>query len=457
MQASILSRLVFALRHQWLIVTLIVIAGVAAALFLATSAHPKYTATTSILMVAGSADEATSQEMTTSTKPLLSADLPSLATGATVLSRLRNALKETTPLETLRARIRAKVSSESTIMQVDYTAKAPDKAVDGANKLGTEIIRFYRELATTRFDSLIGDLNSQLAARRSELARLDGELADTSRQYPFIDVKQPGSSDYGSQSVYQRLISLRAARDDLQVSLQGDTATAKASNKLIDNSVPLAIRDLVQSDLVFTHQQEQYAKDVAEYKRLSAYGSDRYPGLVELRRTVMREAISVQQARQRAASAALAGNSAYASALDARTRAQIQVSSDAAKVAAEDKTLNLLQAQISRKGIATYVARIRRDHDNSEAAYSILAGRLAKAIADRAEAASTGSVIVLDRARFASTSAAISGSIAAGAILFLSIWLALTAAMVIDGSQERFRYNVTIEKVYGAPVIGSVA
>src|ERR1035441_9355367 len=130
MQASILSRLVFAFRHQWLVVALIVTAGVAVALFLAMSAHPKYTATTSILMVAGSADEATSQQVTTSTKPLLSTDLPSLATGATVLSRLRNTLKETTPLETLRARIHAKVSSESTIMQVDYTAKTSDKAVE---------------------------------------------------------------------------------------------------------------------------------------------------------------------------------------------------------------------------------------------------------------------------------------------------------------------------------------
>jgi capsular polysaccharide biosynthesis protein len=458
MQTPLFLRIIAAVRHQWLIVLVIIALGVLAAAAAALSSHPKYTATTSVLMVAGSAEAPNSQELATSTKPLLSTDLPSLATGATVLNRLRADIGEAaTPLESVRSRVRAKVNSDSTIMQVEYTGKTSDKAIRGANLLGNEITAFYRELATTRFDSLISDFKAQLTSRRSELARLDGEIADISKTYPYIDVKSPGSSDYGTQSVYQRLISLRTERDELQASLQADLAGAAATHQLIANAKPEAMRDVIQSDTTYARVKEQYSKDLAEFNRLSAFGSQRYPGLIELRRTVSEEAKTVEAARRRAASIGPASNNGYLAALDAQTRADGQVSSDRAKVDAESRALSMLELQIGRRSIATDVARIRRDHDNSEAAYSIIASRLAKSIADRAEAASTGSVVVLERARFASKSSLGGGSIAAVALLFLSVWLALTIALMVDSSQEWFHNSRTIETVYGAPVIGSLA
>jgi capsular polysaccharide biosynthesis protein len=405
------------------------------AVFVALSSHPKYSAATTVLMVADSSDPSATQTSTTTARPVASNDLPAIATGAVVLSRLRSDLHESVSLEALRSRISAKTTPDSNIMNVDFTAKSAEQALAGANWLGAEITRAYQELATARFDSLIADFNSQLSARRLELAQLDGRLGEI---------------------VYQHLIALRAQRDELQANLSADAALARSTDRLVSNVTSLATKEVVQSDPVYAHVVDQYAKDEAELKRLSAYGSERYPGLIELRHTVAREAQIVEAAKHQATQGGLVSNSSYVAALDGRTRSQGQVSSDQAKIDAVQSEMDALQKQLGRKGIAATAVQLHRDHDNAEASYAIIASRLANAIADRAQAASTGSVVVLDRAQFASRSMVGSGTIAGLAIAFLSVWLALTLAVTLDNTDERFRDRVTIETVYGAPVIGSV-
>jgi capsular polysaccharide biosynthesis protein len=456
MQKSLFSRVITAVRHHSLIVAVIIGAGCLAALLAAMSSHPKYAAVTSVLMVAGSSDAPGTEAVATPKRPLLPADLPSLAAAATVLGRVRADIGETAPVEAMRSRIKAKVSAESTIMTVEYTAATPQKAIAGANALGDEITRFYRDLATTRFDSLISDLKTQLRARRLELLKFDGELADISKRYPYIDVKTPGSAEYSAGSVYQRLIALRTERDELEATLHADAAIAGSTGRLVANAKPIAMREVLQNDPVYARVREQYAKDLAELKRVSAYGSDRYPGLVELRRTVAHDAAAVAAAQRQAERQGPAADLTYGQALDARTRAQGQVASDEAKLAEESLLLDQLHDQIGRRSIATEAAQLRRDHDNAEAAYAIIASRLANSIGDRAEAASTGSLVVLERAQFASQSSVGVAWIVAVCLVCLSVWMALTVALMIDGSQQWFNENETIETVYGAPVIGSV-
>jgi capsular polysaccharide biosynthesis protein len=451
----VFPRLISAVRRQWLIVAVVVSVGLLFAVTVKMKSPAHYTATTSVLMVVGSKAATTDQESTTLSKPLLSTDLPALATSTTVLGRVAADLNESVPLQTIRGRVQAKIGSDSTIMKIDYTSRTPESAIDGANDLGLEITKLYRQLATARFDSLISDLNSQLDSRRSELTRLDERLADVSTTYPYIDVKSQGSFD-SAQSVFQRLIILQAARDESKATVAADATAVHASEKMIENITPLAERDLQQSDPVYSKQMEQYSRDVADLRRLSSHGSDNYPGLDELRHTVKREQQNVQDARSHLLRAGLKGDPSYAAALDANTKAQGQLESDIARARAQVQIFASLQSQIGSSGVATYAARLRRDHDNAEAAYTIIAGRLAQSIADRAEAASTGSVIVLDRAQFASRSSVGSGAIAAGAIMFLAIWLAITAAFMIDGSYETFRENPTVERIYRAPVIGNV-
>jgi capsular polysaccharide biosynthesis protein len=455
MKTPLFARVLTAVRQQRLVVLCIFVAGVVAAALALTSSHPKYTATAKVLMVPTSSDTSSGKSQSSST-PLLSADLPALATDPTVLARVSQLLGSTSSVDELRSHIGAKASPDSSIMPVQFTDRRPDVAIRSANALSDEIVRFYREIATSRFDSLIADFNSQLATRRTELAKLDGELASAAKSYPYIDVSASGESGGGTGSVYGRLVAIRAERDALQATTNADAAAARATSRLISNAAPLARRDVINSDTAYLNVRDQYAKDFAALEKLSAFGNDRYPGIVELRATVVREAWMVDSARRHAASAGPTSNATYVEALDAQVRAEALYASDRAKLQAQDDQLDRLHAQIGQGSIATAVARVRRDHGSAEAAYAIIAARLAKSIADRSEAASTGSVIVLARATSASQAASPSGMVVALGILFLTVWLALTLAVMIDGAQEWFRDPQTVEAVYGTNLIGSI-
>jgi uncharacterized protein involved in exopolysaccharide biosynthesis len=458
MKTSLLARVATATRRQWILVACILSVGGLAALGALLFIHPKYTATTSVVMVPQSSATSSLLSISASgTEPLRAADLPLLATDPTVLERLRGDIGETASVEKLRLRVRAKVSPDSAIMPVEYTAGSPEKAVRGANALAEEIVRFYRGVATSRFDSLIADFTAQLVTRRAELSVLDGQLASAARQYPYIDVNVPGAPAVPASSVYGHLIELRSERDTLSGAMEADAAAARATSRLIDDAAPLAERDIVNNDSAYRNLLEQFAKDFSTLQKLRAFGSDRYPGIVELRATVRREEAMTASERRQAASAGPASNPVYVAALDARVKADAQYSSDRARVRTANDQLERLNAQIGEGRIATGVARIRRDRGAVEAAYSAIAERLAKAIADRAEAASTGSVIILDRARFAPPVVFASGAFFALGILFLSVWSALTLAVMIDGTYEQFDDADTVELVYGSKLIGSIA
>jgi hypothetical protein len=171
---------------------------------------------------------------------------------------------------------------------------------------------------------------------------------------------------------------------------------------------------------------------------------------------VAREGRQVDAALRQAARISPATDPSYASALDAVTKADAQVAADEAKVNEDSNALLALHAQIGRSSIATTAARLRRDHDNAEAAYAIIAGRLANSFADRAEAASTGSLVTLESAQFAAKTSTANTQAAAFGLVALSIWLAITIALMIENNDEWFTDDHTIETVYGAPVIGSL-
>jgi capsular polysaccharide biosynthesis protein len=141
-------------------------------------------------------------------------------------------------------------------------------------------------------------------------------------------------------------------------------------------------------------------------------------------------------------------------ALDAQVKAHALLASDQAKLKAIEGELSTLHDQIGAGSIALNVARIRRDRDNAEAAYTTIATRLATVIADRAEAASVGSVVVIDRAQVAQKSSM--ATMVAIGILVLALWLAVTLAVMLENAGRRFRDEVAVESIYGTPVIGKI-
>jgi len=450
-----LASMFAAVRAQRVLVGVIVGLGIILGLGAVRFVPAKYHAVATVLMVAEPPDSQNRLVPSSATKPLLSADLPSLATSASVLTRFSSDIGATGPLDKLRSRIHARATLDSNILPVEFTAGSASDAMRGANALADEIVRGYRDLATRRFDSLIRDLQGQMAARRAQLQRLDQQLETAARSYPYIDVNSAGGTS-DTSSVYGHLIALRTERDELRATMRGDAAAATETMRLVRDAEPPALRDIVENDSVYRSLRDQYAKDLASLEHLEAFGSERYPGVIEMRDVVSREAAGVAAARIRAAKAGPSANASYAQALDAEARASVQLAGDRAKLAALDEELDGVDGAATRSGVATDVALVRRDRQNLEVAYATLADRLAKTVADRAEAASTGSVVVMDHARFAERAIWTGGVvIAAGAVVF-SVWLALTLAIALDGSRQGFGSPTVVESVYGAPVLGSV-
>jgi len=87
--------------------------------------------------------------------------------------------------------------------------------------------------------------------------------------------------------------------------------------------------------------------------------------------------------------------------------------------------------------------------------YTALAGRRANALADRAEASSLGSIVVLDRAIKADTQLASGRTRVAVVALTLIIALALGTAFLVESLDPRIRRAEDIEELYGIPVVGT--
>jgi uncharacterized protein involved in exopolysaccharide biosynthesis len=441
-----------ALYNQRRIVAIVIVVGLILTAAIIALTKAQYSATATILMVAEPPESRNSQVPVTATKPLLAGDLPTLVTSETVLARFRQDIDENITFDALRKRIRARVGSESNIMPVQYTGSSPGAAVRGANSLADEVAVFYRELATQRFDSLIADLQRQTSEHARKLARLDGDLQTAAQKYPYIDV-----SPTVEHSVYQRLIALRSQRDELLSTIGGDKAAAKGARRLISNAQAPAMRDIIENDAAYRSLRDQYLHDSAQLKRLQSRYTGTYPEVQDLQQVVAREQAELAQLLARATAAGPAANLTYAAARDATSKADAQLRSDISRVEILNAQINDLNDQISKGGIAAQVARIRRDRDNEQSAYSTLAARLAATVADRSEAASTGSVTVIDHARFASRAVWTTSTYLATAVAFLTIWAAVSLALLLESKKERSGETEDIIRgIYDAPLLGSV-
>jgi capsular polysaccharide biosynthesis protein len=87
--------------------------------------------------------------------------------------------------------------------------------------------------------------------------------------------------------------------------------------------------------------------------------------------------------------------------------------------------------------------------------YEAVATRRANALANRAEASSSGSVVVLDRAIKADTQLAGGRTRAAFMSLLLVLAFALGAAFLVDYLDPRISRPEDIEQLYGIPVVST--
>jgi capsular polysaccharide biosynthesis protein len=449
--ASTFFEVATVLRRQAGVVAVIVASGLALAAAAFFLSHTHYTATSTMLMVSEAPAYDAQHASLLTAKPLQAIDMASLVTSDTVLLHLRRQLGEDISLDKISKRLRAKSNGESTVMPIQYTDISKRGAIRGANLVASDVSAFYRNLATQRIDTLIDDLSRQTKTHSRALEKLDAQLQATAREYPYIDTK--ADDEY---SIYVRMITLGVMRDNVTAMVAADESGLRASAGYLENTRPVALRDVTESDPLYNNIRAAYGKDAAQLQRVQSFGSENYPGLPELKDMVSQDRTALGVAKHAAASPGPDSNAAYATARDNVTRAQAVLASDRSKKTEFDRELSQMGSQLSAGGIGIKVARIRRHRDREENLYTTLELRLMQAIGDRAEAAAESSLIVMDPAQNANVAIWSTGLFAAIGILLLSLWLAFTLAMERDRADRRFRTADDIESAYNSPVIGAL-
>jgi capsular polysaccharide biosynthesis protein len=385
--------------------------------------------------------------VSTETSPFVITDLSSIATSATVLDRFRKSIGSHLRLDKLKKKIKAKVPLNSNIMYIDYVGDSEQSAIDGANALAEDTTKFYRQIASSRFDSLISDLSAQMQSRSDALHRLDVQLQTLAAVYPYVDTKDD------IQSVYDRLIKLATERTDAAAAAAADKAQLHISNALVAAAKPVGVRDVVTTDPVYHSQEINYARDASRLSFSQASESDRFPGVRELQSIVSHEKAGVALARAGAQAAGPGGNLTYENAKEEVIKVDAQRAADAARLGSLEHDLAALKAQTVDPATALRAAQLRRNREALQDAYSILVTRYAQALADRSQAASTGSLVVVDRAIEAKPNLDLVGIVALSAIAIITLWAAISLAYLLDSRDPRFVDSETVESMYGMPVV----
>jgi capsular polysaccharide biosynthesis protein len=378
-------------------------------------------------------------------------DLPSIATSTVVLERVRNTLALPLSLINLKQNVSANVLGHSSIMAIQFRDQSSERAIAVSNAVSDELSRYYDEISTERYDVNVDRLSSELADESRQLKTIDRQMSGVVSKNPFV------VSDKSIDDITEQLALLNAQRAEAQAQLQGDRAIAAT---LAPNAVlaQTARHEILAGDPAYQAVRTAVAKDTADVATETAGYTGSFPGLPGANAKISAEATDIQRAARRA----IADRDAF-SQTAATTAAQRQhqlavVSGDEARIAQLDGLIATEQANlhdVPNTGSTFDELRAKRDAVQTE--YTALATRRANALANRAEASSLGSVVVLDRAIKADTQLAGSRARAAVVALILILALAVGGAFLVESLDPRIRRAEEIEELYGFPVVAHFA
>ena len=377
-------------------------------------------------------------------------DLPTMVHSSTVIHRVAASL-HLTPEHALKfaANIKAKISGVDTL-PITVTDTNPHLAVLEANALARELGRFEQQIAESRYDMLIADLNGQLASERQTLDAVDQKIALMTSADPFL------SAENGTTSVNAQIVALEAQRNVVRTQLLGDAATVGKESERPALTRDLASKEIVQNDPVFVNLRTQYGKDLAVYNQEQAGYTSNFAGLAGLKDMVKRENVSLGFATAQATKNPDASPTYVSAELD-KNKAEAAYASDRSQLASLNSELAEAAAHLNdSRNSDVALQGLSRERTAGNQAYAQLSDRLAQAIADRSQAASVNSIVVLDEAVTASPTLLSRPPVIFAALAVMFSWLAISLAFLVDQSDGRLRNRTTIEDLYGTRVLTNV-
>jgi uncharacterized protein involved in exopolysaccharide biosynthesis len=438
-------RVVWSRRYA---VCAVILAGAVAAFIGWKLSKPSYAATAAVMM---NAEE--SQGTSVSSGGFLGSDMPSMLMSDTVLTRFIKQEHIThTTLKNLRKAIDAQIMPESAVMPITYHAGSREDAVNGANALAQDLHQYYSEISTRRYDDLAHYLSTALDGERAKIIDSDRQLETLVGSDPYF------TQNEAAQAIGAQLLALNQQRDAVDATLQGHAIAATMSGHEMTDLMPTVQSELRQNDPVFSTLAAEVAKDKTAAAVLAAQYTDKYAGIQSMEDQIQRTQKVLQTEQQRANAENPASSATYGQLLRDKDAASAVVASDQAQLATIDRQITDTESHLAKvPALSARVAALRSDRDAATTAYQILAEQRTLTLSQQAQAAALSSVTVVDQATVAEPSISKARILIPIASLLGFAVLAIALPFGLELVDERLRRRITIETLYGRPLIGTVS
>jgi succinoglycan biosynthesis transport protein ExoP len=438
------------LRIIWsrrLAVAAVLLVGAVAAFAGWKLAKPSFSATASVMMNAGE-----SQGTSIASGGFLGTDMPALLLSDTVLSKfIRQEHLEGTTLKVLRKGIDAEILPESGVMPITYRASTRAAAIAGVNMLADDLHAYYREIATRRYDDLAGYLSSAIAGERAKIEDADRKLQVLVAGDPYFTQQE------ASQAIGAQLLALNQQRDAVNATLQSHAIEAAMAGRRIADLMPTVRSELRANDPNYAALSTQVAKDKAAETVLNAQFTQQYAGIQSLQDQIARSNGVLESERKRVENEDPGNSATYGQLLRDRDGADATLAADRGQLAAIDAQIDEVETHLAKlPGIGVRVAALRQDRDAANTAYQILAEQRTLTLSQQAQDAALSSVTIVDRASVADAAVGKAQLLIPIAALLGFVVLALALPFGLELVDERLHRRVTIESLYGRPLIGTV-
>jgi uncharacterized protein involved in exopolysaccharide biosynthesis len=427
--------------RRWLVLT-VVIVGFAAGLIALKLSGPQYQATSSVAIL--SQNDAGHDSIA---NPI---DMPTLLLSDSVLTRFEAMMKWNEPLKELRRRINASIDTPSTLMPIEFRAPTRLLAIAGANALADALQQTYRRISASRYDDLANYLSGALERERVSIDDTDRQLATLTAENPYE------AQHEAEQAVSAQIIALNEQKSTLQANLQAADTAAELANRRIDAIAPLVRTEELESDANYKQLETQVAQESTQKAVVQSQFTNDYPGLPGLADEVTRTRLLLQQEGQRAMSGGPGVSPTYAAALKDQQVAQNSVTTNQQQLLAIDQQLEQAQSHLANlPTVGVKIDMLRVQRNAAENAYQIFAEQRSITLAEQAEAAALGSVVVAGYATEAQPALGKASLLAPIAAMFGFLVIGLTLPFALETIAPRMR-RPTIEGIYGKPVIVTV-
>jgi capsular polysaccharide biosynthesis protein len=376
-------------------------------------------------------------------------DLPSIATSTVVLERVRDQLKLPMSLIDLKANVSASVLGRSSIMAIGFRDKSAETAIGVSNAVADELSHYYDEISTQRYDVNVNRLSTELAAEDAKMRALDQQMSQVVAANPFV------VSDHSIDNITTGIADIEDQRALARAQLTADEALAGAyaPTPVLSKT---ARHEILADDPNYQTARVAVAKDSAQLAAdLSTYTRS-FPGLPGELAKINGENAAIRAEASRALRDPNAYSSSAAGAAEQRLHQLAIVQGDQAKLRQLDDIAATQQQRLNDlPTTGAKYSRLSAQRVAMQTEYEALATRRANALANRAEASSLGSVVVLDRAIKADTQLAGGRSRAAVVAFIFVLAFAFGAAFLVDSMDPRLSRPEDIEQLYGIPVVAT--